>query len=78
MASQLKGRKVAFLATDGVEQVELTAPWNALKAAGADLVLLSDRSGEIQAVNHDDVRESPSVSVRDGCHLIFLRAHTIA
>ena len=57
MASQLKGRKVAFLATDGVEQVELPAPWNALKAAGADLVLLSDRSGEIQAVNHDEKGE---------------------
>ena len=33
MPSQLKGRKAAFLATDGVEQVELTAPWNALKQA---------------------------------------------
>ena len=40
MASQLSGRKVAFLATDGVEQVELTAPWNALKAAGAEVVQL--------------------------------------
>jgi len=52
MASQLTGRKVAFLATDGVEQVELTAPWNALKQAGADVVLLSDKAGEIQSVNH--------------------------
>ncbi len=52
MAAQLTGRKVAFLATDGVEEVELTAPWNALKAAGADVVLLSDKTGEIQAVNH--------------------------
>jgi protease I len=54
MASQLNGRKVAFLATDGVEQVELTAPWNALKAAGADVVQVSDKPGEIQAVNHDE------------------------
>jgi protease I len=53
MPDQLKGRKVAFLATDGVEQVELTAPWNALKQAGADVVLVSDKSGEIQSVNHD-------------------------
>jgi protease I len=52
MASQLTGRKVAFLATDGVEQVELTAPWNALKQADADVVLLSDKAGEIQSVNH--------------------------
>jgi protease I len=54
MPAQLTGRKVAFLATDGVEQVELTAPWNALKAAGADVVLLSDKTGEIQGMNHDE------------------------
>ncbi len=53
MASQLTGRKVAFLATDGVEQVELAAPWNALKQAGADVVLISDHEGDIQSVNHD-------------------------
>jgi protease I len=53
MPSLLTGRKVAFLATDGVEEVELTAPWNALKQAGADVVLVSDKPGEIQAVNHD-------------------------
>jgi len=53
MPSQLTGRKVAFLATDGVEQVELAAPWNALKQAGADVVLVSDHSGEIHSVNHD-------------------------
>jgi protease I len=53
MPSQLKGRKVAFLATDGVEQVELTAPWNALKQAGADVKLISEKLGEIQAMNHD-------------------------
>jgi protease I len=53
MPSQLKGRKVAFLATDGVEELELTAPWNALKRAGADVMLVSDKPGEIQAMNHD-------------------------
>jgi deglycase len=53
MPSQLKGRKVAFLATDGVEQVELTAPWNALEQAGAEVKLISDHLGEIQATNHD-------------------------
>jgi protease I len=72
MASQLKGRKVAFLATDGVEEVELTAPWNALKQAGADLSLVSEKPGEIQAVNHDDKggkfhvdAEVASVTARD-------------
>ena len=53
MSEQLKGRKVAFLATDGVEEVEFTAPWNALKQAGADVLLLSDKTGDIQAMNHD-------------------------
>jgi protease I len=72
MASQLTGRKVAFLATDGVEQVELAAPWNALKQAGAEVVLVSDHSGEIQSMNHDEKgekfqvdREVASVSSRD-------------
>ncbi|HMG70344.1 MAG TPA: type 1 glutamine amidotransferase domain-containing protein [Gemmatimonadaceae bacterium] len=63
MASQLKGRKVAFLATDGVEQVELTAPWNALKQAGADTVLVSDKTGEIQSTNHDAKGEKFDVDV---------------
>jgi protease I len=54
MAGQLVGRRVAFLATDGVEQVEFTAPWNALKQAGADVKLVSDKSGEIQSVNHQE------------------------
>jgi protease I len=58
MASQLSGRKVAFLATDGVEQVEFTAPWNALKQAGADVRLLSDKEGEIQGMNHDEKGET--------------------
>ena len=63
MAGQLNGRKVAFLATDGVEQVELTAPWNALKQAGADVVLVSDRDGEIQSVNHDNKGEKYPVDL---------------
>ena len=58
MPSQLEGRKVAFLATDGVEQVELTAPWNALKQAGADLALVSDKQGEITSVNNKDNGET--------------------
>lgn len=53
MPSQLSGRKVAFLATDGVEEVELTAPWNALRQAGAEVKLISDKPEEIQAVSHD-------------------------
>jgi protease I len=63
MPDQLKGRKVAFLATDGVEEVELTAPWNALKQAGADVVLVSDKPGEIQAVNNGKPGERFRVDV---------------
>jgi len=63
MPNQLKGRKVAFLATDGVEQVELTAPWNALKQAGAEVVLVSDNPGEIQAMNHHAKGEKLHVDV---------------
>ena len=54
MADELKGRKIAFLATDMVEQVELTGPWEALKKAGAELELVSLKEGEIQGFNHYD------------------------
>jgi protease I len=54
MADELNGRKVAFLATDMVEQVELTGPWKALEIAGAELELVSIRDGEIQGFNHYD------------------------
>jgi len=63
MAGQLTGRKVAFLATDGVEQVEFTAPWNALKQAGAEVKLVSDKSGDIQSVNHEDKGQTFHVDV---------------
>ena len=53
MAGELEGRKVAVLATDGVEQVELTEPVKALKQAGADVTVVSNK-GEIQAFNHHD------------------------
>ena len=54
MADALQGKKVAFLATDMVEQVELTGPWEALEGAGAELELVSIEDGEIQGFNHYD------------------------
>src|SRR4051795_1691925 len=54
MANELRGRKIAFLATDGVEQVELTEPWKAIKAAGAQPELISLKPGKIQGVNGMD------------------------
>jgi len=50
----LKGRKVAILATDGVEQVELEEPRRALDAAGAVTHLIAPKEGSIQAMNHDE------------------------
>jgi deglycase len=54
MADELKGKRIAFLATDMVEQVELTGPWEALRDAGAKLELVSINEGEIQGFNHYD------------------------
>jgi len=54
MNNKLSLKKIAFLATDGFEQVELTEPWNAIKAAGAEVVLVSLKSGKIQGFNHDE------------------------
>jgi len=54
VANELQGKRVAFLATDMVEQVELTEPWNAVEQAGATPELISLEEGEIQGFNHYD------------------------
>jgi len=55
MADQkLQGKKIAFIATDMVEEVELTKPWQAVKEAGGQPELISMETGEIQAFNHYD------------------------
>jgi protease I len=54
MADELKGKKIAFLAADMFEQVELTEPWQALENAGAELELVSLKDGQIQGFNHYD------------------------
>jgi deglycase len=53
MADQLSGRKVAILAADGVERVELEKPRQAVEEAGASTELLSIHDGEIAARNND-------------------------
>jgi protease I len=53
MAGDLSGRRIAILAADGVERVELEQPRQALDGAGAQTVLLSIKTGEIAARNHD-------------------------
>lgn len=50
----LEGKTVAILATDGVEQVELTEPRRVLEEAGARVTLISLQQGEFQGFNHLD------------------------
>lgn len=52
MSGKLAGKKIAFLATDGFEQVELTKPWEAIKEAGAEVELVSLESGQIHGFHH--------------------------
>ncbi len=52
MPNQLNGKRIAILATDGVEQVELTEPRKALDAAGAKTELISPAKGKLQAWKH--------------------------
>jgi protease I len=53
MPDTLNGKKIAIIATDGVEQVELVKPREAVENAGATTELLSVEGGEIQAMNSD-------------------------
>ena len=50
----LSGKKVAFLVTDGFEQVELTEPLDKVREAGAEAHIVSIKSGKVQGMNHDD------------------------
>jgi protease I len=55
MANQLDGRRIAFMiANEGVEQVELTEPWQAVQNAGGTPELLAPEPGTAQAFNHLD------------------------
>lgn len=55
MFEKLRGKKIAFLmANEGVEQVELTEPLEAVRGCGAEVELLAPEAGEIQAFNHLD------------------------
>jgi protease I len=57
----IDGKTVAFLATDGVEQVELDRPWQAVEEAGGRPELVSLEAGEIQAFNHLDKGDTKRV-----------------
>ena len=61
MSGKLEGKRVAFLATDGVEQVELTEPWKAVEQAGGKPELVSLEDGQLQGFNHLDKADTFSV-----------------
>ncbi len=54
MANELQGKHIAFIATNGVEQVELTEPWRAAQDAGATVELIAPKPGHILGVNGDE------------------------
>ncbi|MBW3647307.1 MAG: type 1 glutamine amidotransferase [Actinobacteria bacterium] len=60
----LTGKIIAFLvAGEGIEQVELTEPWQAVKDAGGIPQLVSPESGEVQAYNHLDKADTFPVDI---------------
>jgi|ERR1051326_4168711 protease I len=59
----LKGKRVAILATDGFEQIELTSPREALEKAGAKCVIVSPKDGEIQGFKHHDKADKIKVDL---------------
>lgn len=61
MASNLSGKKIAILATDGFEQSELIKPRQALDQAGATTEVISPKTGEIKGWNHTEWGESVKV-----------------
>ena len=52
--NDLKGKRVAIILTDGFEQIEMTAPREALEKAGAKCVLIAPKDGEVQGFKHHD------------------------
>src|SRR5215213_3443938 len=55
MSEQIEGKRVAFLvANEGVEQVELTSPWETIEQAGGEPELVAPEAGTVQAFNHLD------------------------
>ena len=66
MTHTLDGMKVAILATDGVEQVELLKPRQALDDAGAETTVVSIKGGDIQGFNHHDPGDKIPVDVEVG------------
>ena len=62
MAQSLTGKRIAILATDGFEESELTVPRGALTDAGAEVVVVSPKPGQIQGMRHRERGNQVSVS----------------
>jgi len=76
--SKLTDFRVAVLATDGVEEPELTEPVKALKDAGAQVTILSLKHGQIQGVRHDldkTVKIKVDGTIRDASAAAFDAVH---
>ncbi|HTZ71170.1 MAG TPA: type 1 glutamine amidotransferase domain-containing protein [Acetobacteraceae bacterium] len=65
-SEKLRGQRVAILATDGVEQVELQSPQQALVEAGAKVTVVSPKAGQIQGMNHDQKGDKLDVDAELG------------
>jgi protease I len=64
MTEELSGKRIAFLvANEGVEQVELERPWEAIKEAGGRPALIAPEAGTVQAFNHLDKGDRFDVEV---------------
>jgi protease I len=63
MAGDIQGKRIAFLATDGVERVELVEPWEAVEAAGGQPSLVSLEGGTIRSFDHLDPSEEFDVDI---------------
>jgi protease I len=63
MPNKLTGKRIAILATDGVEQVEMTEPRKALDSAGAKTELVSPAKGKLQAWQHHEKGDKFTVDV---------------
>lgn len=63
MSNELKGKKIAILATDGFEEVEITEPRDALEKAGADTYIVAPKDGTIKAWDNTDWSDDYEVDV---------------
>jgi protease I len=63
MADELKGKRVAFLFTDGAEQAEVTEPLEAVRKAGAETDIVSLEKGEVEMWKHFDKGDKMTAEV---------------